>query len=561
MDAANRATGQIRRVLVLGAPAKTALLREALSACCEVSVIETADDALAALHARDFDAVVSTSDQFLPLARATGRAQAAMILETMGHGVCMVDHGGNLIWSNPKFQANTPAAIEAIRLAAAEMCRELMARQLTPDSTIQSHRSIDVASDQYFDVTASPIFDADNRVERAVVLVRDVTRTRQLERKLNAIDEAGRELVRLDAEALAQMDVNERLRLLEERIIRCSRDLMRFRHFTVRVLDEKTNRLEVLLAEGMSAQSRTRQIYATTEGNGISGYVAATGRSYICPDVSRDARVLPGIDPCRSSLTVPLHLHDRVIGTLNVESEEVAAFTEDDRQFAEIFGRYVAIALNTLQLLAVERHTTTGQVAADVVAELGAPLNDIVGHVSALIEDYIGHDDLRKRLNAIVDIVENARKRIHTLGKPVKLTGMADEMAETDPLLANKRVLIADDEDVIRETIADVLTRAGAVTTTAADGAEAISLVRAQHFDLVITDIKMPCCDGYQVFSAVRETAPDCRVILITGFGYDPDHSIVRASREGLSGVLFKPFKVDMLMSAARQALSGKSKN
>jgi len=45
-------------------------------------------------------------------------------------------------------------------------------------------------------------------------------------------------------------------------------------------------------------------------------------------------------------------------------------------------------------------------------------------------------------------------------------------------------------------------------------------------------------------------------VILITGFGYDPDHSIVRASREGLAGVLFKPFKVDQLLEQIRRALS-----
>jgi DNA-binding NtrC family response regulator len=58
------------------------------------------------------------------------------------------------------------------------------------------------------------------------------------------------------------------------------------------------------------------------------------------------------------------------------------------------------------------------------------------------------------------------------------------------------------------------------------------------------------------VFAAARAANPDCPVILITGFGYDPDHSIVRASREGLAGVLFKPFKVDQLLEQIRRALS-----
>jgi two-component system, sensor histidine kinase SagS len=47
-------------------------------------------------------------------------------------------------------------------------------------------------------------------------------------------------------------------------------------------------------------------------------------------------------------------------------------------------------------------------------------------------------------------------------------------------------------------------------------------------------------------------------VILMTGFGYDPHHSIVRASQEGLSSVMFKPFKVDQLLEEVRKALGQK---
>ena len=49
-------------------------------------------------------------------------------------------------------------------------------------------------------------------------------------------------------------------------------------------------------------------------------------------------------------------------------------------------------------------------------------------------------------------------------------------------------------------------------------------------------------------------------VLLMTGFGYDPHHSIVRASQEGLSSVLFKPFKVDQLMQEIRKALGMEEK-
>jgi DNA-binding NtrC family response regulator len=73
---------------------------------------------------------------------------------------------------------------------------------------------------------------------------------------------------------------------------------------------------------------------------------------------------------------------------------------------------------------------------------------------------------------------------------------------------------------------------------------------------LILSDIKMPNKNGYEVFAAARAAHRDCAVILITGFGYDPNHAIVRASKEGLTGVLFKPFKVEQLMEEVRNALS-----
>ena len=52
----------------------------------------------------------------------------------------------------------------------------------------------------------------------------------------------------------------------------------------------------------------------------------------------------------------------------------------------------------------------------------------------------------------------------------------------------------------------------------------------------------MPNRNGYEVFEGVRATDPGTKVILMTAYGYDPTHSIVRASEEGLCAVLYKPF-------------------
>jgi DNA-binding NtrC family response regulator len=91
--------------------------------------------------------------------------------------------------------------------------------------------------------------------------------------------------------------------------------------------------------------------------------------------------------------------------------------------------------------------------------------------------------------------------------------------------------------------------------TVASNGAEAIEKIEHHEYQLVVSDIKMPDKTGYDVFAAARKKSQTLPVILMTGFGYDPNHCIVRASQEGLQAVLFKPFKVDQLLAEVRKAL------
>jgi CheY-like chemotaxis protein len=352
------------------------------------------------------------------------------------------------------------------------------------------------------------------------------------------------------------MNVGQRLKLLEDKIISFTRDLMHFDHFAIRLLDRRSKKLELVISAGLPAEALNIDLFAENEGNGISGYVAATGRSYICPDVERDPRYVFGLEEAKSSLTVPLTLHDRVIGVFNIESRHRAAFNEDDRQFAEIFGRYVAIALNILDLMIVERVSTSHKVADDVCSEAAGPLNDIASDVNALMDEYIGHDDLRSRLQQILDNANTIRKSLRQVASgPNTVLGASEVKEEQDPILGGAEILVADDEPNIRTTISDVLRKYHATVTTCANATEAIAQVESREFDLVISDIKMPDRTGYDVFAAARRHSLTVPVILMTGFGYDPNHSIVRASQEGLQAVLFKPFKVDQLLSEVRKAL------
>ena len=384
----------------------------------------------------------------------------------------------------------------------------------------------------------------------------------RLQEKIDAIDNAGRELLSLDAEQFSRLEPHERLSLLEQKILRCTQDVLNFENFEIRVLDPNTNKLELSLFAGIPADGGDVELYAAGEGNGICGYVAAKGRSYLCPDVSHDSRYVPGIENARSSLTVPLRFRDRIVGVANFESTRLAAFNEDDRQFAEIFGRYIALALHLLELLINERQVTTGQLGRNVMSEITTPLNDILTDVENLVEDYIGHDDLRHRLRTISSNAVRIRETVKelTAAKPGLIGARTTITRRADPDLEGRRILLADDEEILRDTVRDVLTGYGCQVSTAADGATAIALIAREKFDLVLSDIKMPVKNGYEVFAAAKHANAATPVILTTGFGYDPNHSIIRARREGLAAVLFKPFKVDQLLSEIRMALKAAAK-
>lgn len=554
---------QTRRVLFFwsGDRSEASPLLGALGESADVSLVTTLQEAVAALEGQRFDAIMLAGSEVLPASVAALPFLPGALLDQIDHAVCVVDRDGQIVWENPKLRSYAGEVREAIRTAAADVLAGYP--RVPADGTQVSPRrglTLDIDTRFSFELTVGPLRGGEGEVDWAVALALDKSRDRRLQAMINAIDAAGRELVRLDADALNRRDVHERLQLLQEKILKYCHELLKFDHLVVRVLDRRANRLETVVAGGLSEEAKSLEIYASPEGNGISGYVAATGRSYICDDIQKDPRYLPGLERARSSLTVPLWLNDQIVGTFNVESDKPASFTEDDRQMAEIFGRYIAIALHMLQLLVVERNTTAGQVAADVGAELSAPLNEIAAEAQHLMERFPDQSVLRHGLEAIVRNVGRAREALTSISEGAPITGLVPPAPVRDPLLAGKRVLVADDEDIIRETVASVLAKAGAQTTAARDGDEAVEQIMAQPFDLVLSDIKMPHKNGYEVFAAVRSRQPGCPVILITGFGYDPNHSIVRASKEGLAGVLFKPFKVEQLLDEVRHALGGRKK-
>ncbi|MBO6506403.1 MAG: response regulator [Kordiimonadaceae bacterium] len=117
------------------------------------------------------------------------------------------------------------------------------------------------------------------------------------------------------------------------------------------------------------------------------------------------------------------------------------------------------------------------------------------------------------------------------------------------------QVLLAEDEDTVREFVSRVLTMQGHSVLEAKDGAQAVELMNQHHFDLLLTDIVMPIMDGISLALKVRSQRPDVPIILMTGYANESQraHNLSVLIEELLS----KPFNKDELVAAVNKALHG----
>lgn len=501
-------------------------------------------------------------------AKQSGEAlesKAAMVLlGALGEAVLLTDRDGRLIWANPYFYRLTDEirnrVLESAVQAASQAKSVSDGPQRGPVACKYEIESRDRT--RVFDVYATTVEIEDETGGGLTVVVRDVTVQRRTQRKMDAIDRAGYELARFDADQIRRMNSYERLQLLEQKIIEATRELLEYDHFAIFVQDRKAEKLQLVISEGLPEEIEDLGLVAGAEGNGISGHVAATGESYICYDATTDEMYIPGLKGARSSLTVPLRVHDRVIGIMDIESKEPGQFDEQDKQFVEIFARHIAMALHLLDLLVAERCDVNQSVSGRFEGELAEPLEDLEHEVDWFRAVAKEDPEAAAHVKRLADDVESIKRRMRQVAEgPQTLLGLEKHLGKrkSDPVLAGRKVLVADDHAKIRKVIGELLGHRGAEVTVCDGGGEAIEALQRHPggFDLVVSDIQMPDRNGYEVFSASRKFSPDAAVILMTGFGYDPHHSIVRASQEGLHGVLFKPFEIDLLLESIRQALTG----
>jgi response regulator RpfG family c-di-GMP phosphodiesterase len=115
------------------------------------------------------------------------------------------------------------------------------------------------------------------------------------------------------------------------------------------------------------------------------------------------------------------------------------------------------------------------------------------------------------------------------------------------------RVLVVDDEKFIRDIIADFLGMEGYIVRTAEDGVSATSELSRAHYDMVISDLKMPNMGGLDLLREVASAHPDTLTVIMTGFG--TVETAIDAMKRGAYDYILKPFKVEEIVQIVQRGL------
>lgn len=527
-------------------------LAKAVGDAVELVAVTSADEAIEALRTGAAAAI------------ATDAPTAAEVVDALASGLVVIAADQTIVWHNPAFGDFLGGGSRVgQKLYAALSCDATEGPDFSPVGDCLAGRPLTrsklrLKTGKHVELSCQPLARREGSILYLLCNLRDITFEVQEREKLIAIHRAGLELSHLTPEELAQMSTAERIDLLKANILQYSQKVLNFKNLEVRLLDPETKRLTILLSEGMTADAHERALFASLEGNGVTGFVAATGLSYLCSDVSTDPHYLTGALDARSSLTVPMIYRERVIGVFNVESPVPNHFTESDREFLEIFAREIAVALHTLDLLQAENRYGGSQSVEQILTEVSLPVDEIVADTIRMF-DYL-HAPLENKEaahEAIRRVLLNARAiktSIGKVGRRFEPRPLSLSPAESS-LLAGRRILLVDADPQIRRSGHYLFNRVGCDVDTARDGAEAIRLVHSIRYDVIMGDIRLPDMNGYQFFTRMREEAPGTPVVLMTGFGYDANHCMVRARQEGLRVVLYKPFRLDRLCEATEDAL------
>ncbi len=221
----------------------------------------------------------------------------------------------------------------------------------------------------------------------------------------------------------------------------------------------------------------------------------------------------------------------------------------------------MAVALNTLELLVAEKATTAAESVEAIHSAVALPVDDILNDAVNIMERYIGHEpEVVERLQRILRNARDIKQVIQKVGQKMapaqahpQRRAVADRARAARPAGAGGRRRRERAQRRPRPAGALRLRRRNGPRRRARPSTWSATWRWQGNYDVIIADIRLPDMTGYELLLKLQEIIDPVPLVLMTGFGYDPGHSIVKARQAGLQAVLYKPFRLDQLLDTVEQ--------
>ena len=337
-------------------------------------------------------------------------------------------------------------------------------------------------------------------------------------------------------------------------------------HIAVYRLDSSEAGLSLIYGSGFSEES-LQQLRDLKSDLGVFKRLIDTQIPQVVNDMPQtETGLLPlaQTEGFESMIAVPLFSQDRMWGILAAFSSEPHRFKEQDAKIVSLLAGQLGVLD---MLLSAHLRDNLDDLLVQVLGSIELLGLRYGSRTTVSVPELLhAHHNLKERILSFVAKVEQTAVKPKTWGKK-KAAGdlvlpSGDELSIEEVITVKgeknltpkkKKVLVIDDQPIVTDLLVSVLERMNYESEVASSGTDGLEAFRRDGFDLVITDLGMPDVSGWDVSKQVKERNPKVPVVVITGWGVDPDPNRMKESKADL--IMYKPFQIEELEKSIRGLL------
>jgi CheY-like chemotaxis protein/putative methionine-R-sulfoxide reductase with GAF domain len=337
-------------------------------------------------------------------------------------------------------------------------------------------------------------------------------------------------------------------------------------HVGIYRFDSSKAELVLDLSWGFCEESARRLIKLQTD-RGILGRLIQSRIPQVVNDISQTEEQLSFLtkhDGLTSMIAVPLFSNGKLWGALTAFSREAFKFHPEDARAINLFAGQLA---ELSDIFARRMSDDTDELLVRLLGSIELmsfkfrdramiPLSEILNEQKRMrgrVLTLLTHSEHALPMEVSRQEESSDENIVLPSGDQLNVEEVVTIRGEKNANRKTKKVLVIDDQPIVTDLLVSVLERMGYQSQVASSGTIGLEIFENDGFDLVITDLGMPDVSGWEVSRAVKTKKPQVPVVVITGWGVDPDPNKMKDSMVDL--IIYKPFQIDELEKIIRDFL------